>query len=137
MNQQIQILSCDGGATTFPVTKVNGSWFPTGPFKHMDFQYLGLTINNCAGGSAILANGNVLTAEEFAPASNSAIYNNGAGIRDTSDFGGYKRYLNFGWMVEGKASRWEDSRMKPRLSCLTEELYTSLMIIRAAVSLNL
>lgn len=89
-----------GGATTFPVTKVGNSWFPTGPFKHMGFGHLGGTINNCAGSSAILANGNVLTAEEFAPTSNSAIFNNGAGIRDTSDFGGYKKYLNYGWMVE-------------------------------------
>ncbi len=89
-----------GGATTFPVTRVGNSWFPSGTFKHMNFAPIGLTINNCAGGSAILANGNILTAEEFAPASNSAIYNNGAGIRDTNDFGGYKKYLNFGWMVE-------------------------------------
>lgn len=89
-----------GGATTFPVSKVGNSWYPTGPFKHMGFGHLGGTLNNCAGGSAILANGNVLTAEEFAPASNTAIYNNGAGIRDTSDFGGYKKYLNYGWMVE-------------------------------------
>ena len=89
-----------GGATTFPVSRVGNSWFPTGPFKHMNFGPIGGTLNNCAGSSGILANGNVLTAEEFAPASNSAIYNNGAGIRDTSDFGGYKKYLNYGWMVE-------------------------------------
>ncbi|MEO8513383.1 MAG: alkaline phosphatase PhoX [Ignavibacteria bacterium] len=89
-----------GGATTFPVTRVGNSWFPTGPFKHMNFAPIGGTLNNCAGSSAILANGNVMTAEEFAPASNSAIFNNGAGIRDTNDFGGYKKYLNYGWMVE-------------------------------------
>ena len=89
-----------GGASTFPVTRVGNNWYPAGPFRHMGFNHIGGTLNNCAGGSAILANGNVLTAEEFAPASNSAIYNNGAGIRDTNDFGGYKKYLNFGWMVE-------------------------------------
>ena len=89
-----------GGATTFPVTRVGNSWFPTGPFKHMNFSHLGGTLSNCAGGSAILANGNILTAEEFPPASNLALYNNGAGVRDTNDFGGYKKYINYGWMVE-------------------------------------
>jgi secreted PhoX family phosphatase len=89
-----------GGATTFPVTRVGNSWFPTGQFKHMNFAPLGGTLSNCAGGSAILANGNILTAEEFPPANNVALYNNGAGVRDTNDFGGYKKYINYGWMVE-------------------------------------
>ncbi len=89
-----------GGATTFTVSKVGNSWYPTGPFKHMNFAHLGLTRTNCAGGNGILANGNVLTTEEFPPNSNVELYNNGAGIRDTTDFGGYKKYLNFGWMVE-------------------------------------
>ena len=66
----------------------------------MNFAHLGGTRTNCAGGNGILANGNVLTVEEFPPFSNAELYNNGAGIRDTSDFGGYKKYLNYGWMVE-------------------------------------
>lgn len=89
-----------GGATTFLVTKVGNSWFPAGPFRHMNFSHLGLTRTNCAGGNGILANGNILTTEEFPPNSNLELYNSGRGIRDTSDFGGYKKYLNFGWMVE-------------------------------------
>lgn len=89
-----------GGVTTFTVNKVGNSWFPSGPFKHMNFAHLGLTRTNCAGGNGILANGNVLTVEEFPPNSNVELYNNGSGIRDTTDFGGYKKYLNFGWMVE-------------------------------------
>jgi secreted PhoX family phosphatase len=89
-----------GGATTFPVTRVGNNWFPSGPFKHMDFSHLGGTISNCAGGNAILANGNIFTVEEFPPASNSALYNNGAGVRDTNNFGGYPKYINYGWMVE-------------------------------------
>lgn len=89
-----------GGATTFQVTKVGNNWSPVGPFKHMDFSHLGLTRTNCAGGNGILANGNILTTEEFPPNSNAELFDNGRGIRDTSDFGGYKRYLNFGWMVE-------------------------------------
>src|SRR5262245_6904664 len=36
-----------GGATTFPVQRVGNSWFPTGPFKHMDFSHLGGTLSNC------------------------------------------------------------------------------------------
>jgi secreted PhoX family phosphatase len=91
----------DGGSvTTFPVQRVGNSWYPAGPFKHMGFAHLGLTRTNCAGGNGILANGNVLTVEEFPPNSNAELYNNGAGIRDTNDFGGYKKYLNFGWMIE-------------------------------------
>lgn len=89
-----------GGATTMTVSKVGNSWYPTGPFKHMNFAHIGLTRTNCAGGNGILANGNILTTEEFPPNSNLELYNNGAGIRDTTDFGGYKKYLNFGWMVE-------------------------------------
>jgi uncharacterized protein len=89
-----------GGATTFLVTRVGNSWFPAGPFRHMDFSHLGGTRTNCAGGNGILANGNVLTVEEFPPNSNAELYNNGAGIRDTNNFGGYKKYLNYGWMVE-------------------------------------
>ena len=89
-----------GGATTFALNKNNGTWIAQFPFKHMDFQHLGLTRTNCSGGAAVLANGNVLSAEEFPPNSNAELYNNGNGIRDTSDFGGYKRYLNYGWMVE-------------------------------------
>lgn len=89
-----------GGASTFQVTKVGNNWYPSGPFKHMGFSHLGGTLSNCAGGSAILANGNVLTAEEFPPANNLSLYNNGAGVRDTSDFGGYPKYMNYGWMVE-------------------------------------
>lgn len=89
-----------GGASTFPVQRVGNSWFPTGPFKHMDFSHLGGTLSNCAGGNAILANGNILTVEEFPPANNLALYNNGAGVRDTTNFGGYPKYMNYGWMVE-------------------------------------
>jgi uncharacterized protein len=89
-----------GGATTFMVQRIGSSWFPTGTLRHMDFSYLGLTRTNCAGGNGILANGNILTSEEFPPLSNAELYNSGRGIRDTSDFGGYKRYLNYGWMVE-------------------------------------
>lgn len=89
-----------GGASTFQITKVGSNWYPAGQFRHMGFFHLGGTLSNCAGGSAILANGNVLTAEEFPPASNVALYNNGNGVRDTSDFGGYPRYMNYGWMVE-------------------------------------
>ncbi len=89
-----------GGASTFPVSKVGNAWFPTGPFKHMDFSHLGGTLSNCAGGNAILANGNILTVEEFPPANNLALYNNGAGVRDTNNFGGYPKYMNYGWMIE-------------------------------------
>ncbi len=89
-----------GGASTFQVTKVGNNWYPSGPFKHMGFSHLGGTLSNCAGGSAILANGNILTAEEFPPANNLSLYNNGAGVRDTTDFGGYPKYMNYGWMVE-------------------------------------
>jgi secreted PhoX family phosphatase len=56
----------------------------------MNFAHLGGTLSNCAGGNAILANGNILTVEEFPPANNSQLYNNGA----------YPRYMNYGWMVE-------------------------------------
>jgi secreted PhoX family phosphatase len=89
-----------GGVTTFPLNKVGNNWYPAGPFKHMNFAHLGGTRTNCAGGNGIMANGNVLTVEEFPPNSNAELYNSGRGIRDTSDFGGYKKYLNFGWMVE-------------------------------------
>ena len=89
-----------GGASTFQVTKVGNNWYPSGPFRHMGFSHLGGTLSNCAGGSAILANGNILTAEEFPPVNNLSLYNNGAGVRDTTDFGGYPKYMNYGWMVE-------------------------------------
>ncbi len=94
------ILGDGGGVTTFRIVKSGNTWTPLSPYKHMDFSHLGLTRTNCAGGNGILANGNVLTTEEFPPNSNLELFNNGAGIRDTTDFGGYKKYLNFGWMVE-------------------------------------
>jgi uncharacterized protein len=89
-----------GGVTTFALNKTSGTWVAQFPFKHMEFSHLGGTRTNCAGGNGIMANGNVLTVEEFPPNSNAELYNNGNGIRDTSDYGGYKKYLNYGWMVE-------------------------------------
>ncbi len=99
-NNNSNMFGDGGGVTTFALNKNSGTWVAQFPFKHMEFSHLGGTRTNCAGGNGILANGNVLTVEEFPPNSNAELYNNGNGIRDTSDFGGYKRYLNYGWMVE-------------------------------------
>ena len=86
----------------------------SGKFFNVDFvNTVGETGMNCGGITA--ANGRLWTAEEWMQTSNSGIYANGDGIRDTSDFiigttapAGFpgfngrtlKKYQNLNWMVE-------------------------------------
>ncbi|HEY6172394.1 MAG TPA: esterase-like activity of phytase family protein [Candidatus Kapabacteria bacterium] len=83
-----------GGATVFDVKKGPYQWEVVGARKKVDFTSVGGTRNNCAGN--ISPKGTVFTAEEVYPTNNPGL---GWGS-DTADYGGYKKYLNFGWMVE-------------------------------------
>ncbi len=83
-----------GGATVFNIKKGPYQWKVVGARKKVDFTPVGGTRNNCAGN--ISPKGTVFTAEETYPSSNAGL-NWGS---DTADYAGYKKYLNFGWMVE-------------------------------------
>ncbi len=93
-----------GGGAILEIIKENGTW-RTLSIKHIDFEPVGGTLRNCGG--TLTPQNTILTAEESEPSSNSALKGE---YRDTSDFNGLKRHLNFGWMVEvdpmsGKALR--------------------------------
>jgi len=95
-----------GGMTVFEVKRQNDEWGVVGPYRNVDFSTVGNTFNNCGGAQTPF--GRVLTAEEFAPGSNTELYNGGRRVRDTSDVTitidgqqkTLKRYQNMGWMVE-------------------------------------
>lgn len=98
-NDTNSVLGDGGGATVFSMRKKNYQWKCTGKFQAVDFSNVGGTYDNC-GGLYIPKTKRVLSAEEFPPESNTALYKQGRGCRDTSDFNGLKRYQNTGWMVE-------------------------------------
>ncbi len=83
----------------------------SGKFFNVDFvNTVGETGMNC-GGITSMVDGRIWTAEEWFQTSNAAIYANGGGVRDTSNFVvssdipgwngvSLKRYQNLNWMVE-------------------------------------
>ncbi len=96
-----------GGMTAFKVKRTNGTWAVNGAFNYVDFKStVGGTYVNCGG--ADTPNKTTVTAEEFPPVDNAALF--AGGFRDTSNyvipagsaFAGstLKRYENFGWMVD-------------------------------------
>lgn len=99
-NDTSTVLGDGGGGTVFNVvkSKKDNIWAIDGKIHNIDFKPVGGTYNNCSG--AITPAKNILTAEEFPPASNTELYRKGRGFRDTTDFSGIKRYQNMGWMVE-------------------------------------
>lgn len=114
-----------GGATVLEIEFADGEWRRGAKPRAVDFAPVGGTWNNCLGGTTPW--GTVLTSEEYEPADNKEIFE--AGVRDTSDFGGYPRYLNYGWMVEtdpatGKVlgKRWQMGRFSHEVAlCLDDE----------------
>jgi secreted PhoX family phosphatase len=83
-----------GGGTVFDVQRTPYDWKVIGDRRKVDFTTVGGTSNNCAG--ELAPKGTVFTSEETAPANNPGL----SWGSDTADFGGYKRYLNNGFMVE-------------------------------------
>lgn len=111
-----------GGMTTFllgrepsneelyiiPQTLTDGR---EGDFFNVDFSAVGETGMNCGGINSNI-DGRIWTAEEWFQGSNTAIYNSGNGVRDTTaytikytafdaaNFQTIPKYQNFNWMVE-------------------------------------
>lgn len=101
--------AADGSLEVMDQTLPDGR---SGQFFNVDFvNTVGETGMNC-GGICSIVDGRIWTAEEWFQNSNADIYDNGDGIRDTSDFivtnsdiAGWngttlKRYQNLNWMVE-------------------------------------
>jgi uncharacterized protein len=94
-----------GGASVMEVYRdtVNG-WTAVG-FPHaINFESVGGTLHNCLG--VVTPWGTILTSEEIEPANNRILHplaNDSAHalmVRDTSEVNGWRRWMNFGWMVE-------------------------------------
>lgn len=98
-NDTSNVLGDGGGGTVFTIKNNKGKWERNGAFYNIDFSSVGGTYDNC-GGLYIKETNRILSAEEFPPSSNHALYKSGRGTRDTSDFNSLKRYENTGWMVE-------------------------------------
>lgn len=114
--QKDDVLGDGGGMTVFTVWKnpALDRWQVVedndgNKFRNVDFSSVGNTLANCGGIQTSW--GRVFTAEEWTQSSNKGIFNNGAGITDTSDwnvtsFNGstidedIEKYLNYNWMVE-------------------------------------
>jgi secreted PhoX family phosphatase len=92
------LLGDGGGATVLRVIRRDTLWRKAGRGFAVDFSPVGGTWKNCLG--ALTPWGTVLTSEESEPHSNAEIFKEGKGIRDTSDYKGYPKYLNYGWVVE-------------------------------------
>ncbi|MEM9821598.1 MAG: alkaline phosphatase PhoX [Bacteroidota bacterium] len=110
-----------GGMTAFRVRRTNDGALEvmdqtledgrSGQFFNVDFaNTTGETGMNC-GGIASMVDGRIWTAEEWFRSSNSSIYRDGEGVRDTTDFvvssdiPGWngvtlEKYQNFNWMTE-------------------------------------
>lgn len=98
-NDSSGVLGDGGGATLFNLRKKDYQWKRSGKFEAIDFRTVGGTYDNC-GGIYIAKTNRIISAEEYAPESNSKLYKKGKGFRDTSDINGLKRHENMGWMVE-------------------------------------
>lgn len=109
------ILGDGGGMTVFTVYRnpLSDKWSVVddsrGKFRNVDFSKVGGTLGNCGGFQTQW--GTVMTAEEWMYENNRAIYKDGKGITDTSNFNvetlngqpinqSIKRFENFDWMVE-------------------------------------
>lgn len=91
-----------GGASVMEVFRdsING-WKLVG-FPHaINFASVGGTLHNCLG--ALTPWGTILTSEEIEPANNEVrnpVDSTLKLIRDSTDAGGWRRWMNYGWMVE-------------------------------------
>lgn len=94
------ILGDGGGASVLEVYRDSTEGWKVIGFPHaIDFRPVGGTMANCLGG--VTPWGTILTSEEVEPPSNRWLNRDSVYIfRDTSDFNGLPRHLNFGWMVE-------------------------------------
>lgn len=84
-----------GGGSIIPIKKENGTWKRNGDARAVDFSAVGGTTRNCGG--TVTPYGTILCTEEVTFASNADMQKH---IPDTTDFGGRKKYQNFGWVVE-------------------------------------
>lgn len=87
-----------GGGSWLDIVCSAGGWKRIGPPRAADFSPVAGTRDNCLG--CVTPWGSILTSEEYEPTSNAELFDKGKGIRDTSDYKGSPRYLNYGWMVE-------------------------------------
>lgn len=90
------LLGDGGGATLLHLKKENGAWKTFGDPEAVDFSNVGGTWHNCLGSATPW--GTVLTGEEYEVESNAKLAS--LKWKDTSDYNGFKRHLNYGWVVE-------------------------------------
>jgi uncharacterized protein len=91
-----------GGASVIEVFRdsVDG-WKPVGFPYAINFASVGGTLHNCLG--TLTPWGTILTAEEIEPAHNEVrnpVDSTLKLMRDSTDTGGWRRWMNYGWMVE-------------------------------------
>lgn len=91
------VLGDGGSGTVFEIKKEGKEWNVVSKKFAIDFSTVGGTLRNCGG--TLAPGGTILTAEECEPTSNYTLLTKDS-FRDTSDYNGRKRYLNYGWMVE-------------------------------------
>lgn len=85
----------NGGAVSIvPIQRNTFYWKNNGPKLKMDFTSVGGTWSNAS--AATTGSNTVLIGEDNPPVNNKAL----TSWNDTSDVGIYKRYLNYGWVVE-------------------------------------
>ena len=106
------ILGDGGDVTYFEVRRDGATWGVVGEYHDVAFENVGNTYYNCAG--TVTPFGTILSAEEFAPLSNTELLSKG--YPDTTDWTlpsgeTIRRFENVGYMVEVIPGTWETRKL--------------------------